>query len=125
MASSRMLFVASLVVFSDCGPGVPKGEVVVVAPRQMVNVLTPVELQRFENAGKAIATLRPQWLRGRSSHSAPPSVFVDGVLTPGTQVLAGLSLHHVREIRYLSRTEASVRFGSGNEGGAIVVTTHR
>ena len=124
MTSSEALFVASLVVLSACGPVVPKG-VAVTAPRQMVNVLTPVELQRFENAGMAIATLRPQWLRGRSSHSAPPSVFVDGVLTPGPSVLTGLTLHHVREIRSLSRTEASVRFGSGNEGGAIVVTTHR
>ena len=118
-----MLFVASLVVLSACGPGVPQGEAV-LAPRQRVNVLTSAELQRFQNAGEAIATLRPQWIGGRSSRSgARPSVFVDGVLTPGTEILTGLPLHQVREIRYLSRSEAIVRFGSGHRGGAIMVTT--
>jgi hypothetical protein len=67
--------------------------------------------------------LRPHWLSGRSGGSGNrPEVFVNGVPTPGTEVLATLRTEYIREIRYLHPREADIRFGTGRRG-AIVVST--
>jgi hypothetical protein len=77
----------------------------------------------------AINQLRPAYLvtRGVSSlgvGTAPEvvQVYVDGVRKGDLQVLHQINAIDVKEVRHLSATEATQRFGTGNTLGAIVVT---
>ena len=75
----------------------------------------------------ALRRLRPAFLRSRDvstpSHSAVAvTVFVNGDRTNGVDALKSLLSRTVREIRFYEPPEANVRFGTGNNGGAILVT---
>jgi hypothetical protein len=77
----------------------------------------------------AINQLRPAYLvtRGASTlgvGTAPEvvQVYVDGVRKGDLQVLHQINAIDVKEVRHLSATEATQRFGTGNTLGAIVVT---
>lgn len=108
-----------------CGP-VPAQAPRAVAPRSGQGVLTAAEMSVYPDAARAIHSLRRQWLSGRSANQIHrPSVFVDGVLTSGTDVLAGLRTERVKEIRFLQAWEAGARYGPGHLAGAIMVTTRR
>ena len=72
--------------------------------------------------------LRPAFLvvRGTSSFGNAAAevvqVYVDGVRRGDLQVLHQINAVDVKEVRHLSSTEATQRFGTGNTMGAIVVT---
>jgi hypothetical protein len=75
----------------------------------------------------ALRRLRPAFLRSRDvstpSHSpVAVTVFVNGDRTYGVDALKNLLSRTVREIRFYEPAEANVRFGTGNNGGAILVT---
>ena len=77
----------------------------------------------------AINQLRPAYLvtRGVSSlgvGTVPEvvQVYVDGVRKGDLQVLHQINAIDVKEVRHLSATEATQRFGTGNTMGAILVT---
>ena len=90
------------------------------------NRITNAELADLQqlDAYQAIQRLRPTWLRQRGSQL--PNVYVDGARrTGGLDELASLRVSDIEEMRYLSGNDATTRFGTGNDGGAIMVTTRR
>jgi len=97
------------------------------------NVLTLEEIQGSNetDALGLIRRLRPAWLRLRSSSrlggepAAEPVVYLDNVKYGTIQSLRGLDVHILSEIRYLSGPDATVQYGTGHSGGAILVTTGR
>ena len=95
------------------------------------DVITSEELAKVAHNDlyAAINQLRPAYLvtRGASSFgvsTAPEvvQVYVDGVRRGDLQVLHQINAIDVKEVRHLSATEATQRFGTGNTMGAIVVT---
>ena len=50
-------------------------------------------------------------------------VYVDGARFGGIESLSLIQATPILEIRFLSASEATSRFGTGNSGGAIVITT--
>jgi hypothetical protein len=50
-------------------------------------------------------------------------VYVDGIRYGGVESLATIPANTVREIRWLSAGDATIRYGTGNVAGAIVVAT--
>jgi hypothetical protein len=94
------------------------------------DVITSDELAKVAHSDlyAAINQLRPTYLitRGTSSfgNGAPEvvQVYVDGVRRGDIQVLHQINAIDVKEVRHLSATEATQRFGTGNTMGAIVVT---
>jgi hypothetical protein len=92
------------------------------------SVLTGEEIRASNqpNARAAIERLRP-WFRGNSSSRGghPPVVFVDGVRIYHLLELEGISSQVIREIRFLSATEAHFRHGGRVPGTAIEITTRR
>ena len=79
-----------------------------------------------------IKRLRPQFLRQRGSGSirnynpVPVRVYVDGILqSRDVSALNEIMAHSVVEISYLNGSDATTRFGTGYENGAILVTTGR
>ena len=76
-----------------------------------------------------IQRLRPQFLRTRPSGSmqnknpVPIKVYVDGSFRGGTYILRELISHGIIDITYFNGSDATTRFGSDHENGAIVVRT--
>ena len=107
------------------------------APSRQQDVITAAEIAEraadASNALQVVQKLRPQMLttRGRfspadsSDAGARPRVVVDGVAYGQVENLVNVNAISVMEIRYISATDATTRFGTGYVGGAILVTTKK
>lgn len=102
------------------------------APPRRGSVITQEELDALPalTVFQAIERLRPSWLRGRvttvrgaTSERYFPHVFVDRVPTGDLEVLNRMNALDVREIRFLSASDATTRYGTGYPGGIIEVFT--
>lgn len=96
-----------------------------------------ITLEELENlpvitAREAIQRLRPAWLRARVStirggtgtrHSA--GVFLDGMPRGGLEVLDEMDIREIGEMRFMSASDATNRYGTGYPGGVIEVFTRR
>jgi len=104
------------------GTGTPRGsrDVIVLSEIENVEVTTAYEL---------IQRLRPEMLRPRAGGSfsqvPTPVVYMDGVRHGDLQSLHSVPKEVVREVRYISASDATTRFGTGHVGGAILITTRR
>jgi hypothetical protein len=96
------------------------------------NVITADQIKRIgaTNALEAVQRLQPRMLekqRGPSSinfeDQAQIVVYLDNSRLGGIETLTMVQTGNVVEIRYLSASEATTRFGTGNAAGAIVITT--
>lgn len=95
------------------------------------NVITATELAPHSSltAREAIQRLRPAFLRTRGPSSIMLNegdtivVYVDNTRMGGPEILDQVRANAIREIRYLSSSDASSRFGTGHTSGAILITT--
>jgi hypothetical protein len=77
--------------------------------------------------------LRPQWLRSRGVDVLQPSrdaakapgvrVYLNGELLGGLETLDEVSIDAVTGIQFFDATAAVLRWGAGNDDGAILLTT--
>lgn len=79
------------------------------------------------NAYEALRTLRPAWLHARGQTSVRrepdrPVVYVNNIRLGTPESLRDISAADVRVIQYLDSRQSQLRFGSGHEGGVILVT---
>jgi hypothetical protein len=70
-----------------------------------------------------IQRLRPAWLRARGNSVAV--VYVDGNRRGGTNELNTIRIDEVQRVERMSGPDATMRFGTNNDGGAILVTLRR
>ena len=88
---------------------------------------------QVSTAFDVVQRLRPQFLRARGANSFGNArdartvpyarVVVDGLPRGDLDVLRQIPVMTVREIRYLGSADASIKFGTGYDGGAILVVT--
>jgi hypothetical protein len=121
----RLLIALSALTFVLCGcasgggssDGTPRGSSNRIVESQLVGHQT-------EDAYTAIQRLRPQWLRSRSGSA--PVVIMDGTRQQvGLSVLRNIRTSELQELRYISAADATTRYGTGFDGGAILLTTKR
>lgn len=100
------------------------------APHRNRDVIAAEEIASVDvpTAYDLIRRLRPEFLRPRGVSgvrgSISPSIYINGIKAPdGLQQLQNINREDVLEIRWLSATDATTRFGTGNSGGAIMVKT--
>jgi len=96
--------------------------------RRNPNRIVRAELEQHEtlSAYQAIERLRNRWFIGRGAGTPQPAVFVGGGRRmAGLDELRGLLASSVEQIEYLSAADATTRFGTGYDGGAIMVTMRR
>jgi hypothetical protein len=93
--------------------------------------ITALDIQTNEGlrtALDAVRALRPRFLRTRPSGSVqnqdpvPIAVYVNGTRRGGIEALDQILARAVIEIRWLSGNDATTRFGTNHESGAILVT---
>lgn len=95
------------------------------------NLITADEIARSNasNAYEIVERLRPAFLRTRGAESlqnpTPPTpiIYLDGMRYGTLQTLASVPAIGIVSIQYLNAIDATQRFGFGNEGGAILITT--
>jgi len=81
---------------------------------------TVVQLDAYQ----AIQRLRPRWLQSRGTIFA--NVFIDGSERQGgLEALKGLPVADIGEMRFLSASDATTRYGTGHEGGVILISSKR
>lgn len=81
-----------------------------------------------QNALQAVQRLRPNFLQTRGGATSSLTqgaqdvvVYVDQTRMGGPSTLAQIPITDVKEIQYLSPTDATQRYGTGHGAGAIVV----
>ena len=89
-----------------------------------------LEATSVNDAMEAISLLRPQWLRARPARTPNDpipvvGVVIDNMARASREDLAQLSIGQVERITFMSAADATIRFGTGYTGGAIVVTTRK
>ena len=97
------------------------------------DVITAAEIvaSHVTDVYQAVLQLRPEFLRKRSPVAVQayrtPSVvvYLDDLEFGGAESMRTIPLTQVRLIRYLSPTEADLRWGGKHPAGAIHVTTLR
>jgi len=110
------------------GPTQSSSEPRPASTRVRSDVITAEELAKVDapNALLAVQRLRPQFLQTRGQTTIMTSstiqVYVDGTRMGGPESLEQINTADIKEIRWLSSSEATQRFGTGNAQGAIVVT---
>lgn len=123
------VLVAMCAVLAACASG---GTGSTSGTRSSADRLGTAELE--ENAGLDLLTLiqqrRPRWLtaRARATFAGPTevSVVIDGVPQMGSAgLLRSIRCAEVQDVRYLSASDATTKFGTDMVGGAIVVTLKR
>ena len=97
------------------------------------NLITAVELETVVDLTtlNAIRRLRPNWLRSRAAPTpaafrqggVEPALLMDGILQEGLEQLETLPVRDVRELRFLSASEATTLYGTGYTNGVILVRT--
>ncbi len=98
-------------------------------PSMRRDVIRNAELSELTvtNAYDAILRLRPSWFRTRGqttpTGSSPIRVYVDGISGGDLERLRSFSLDRVREMRRISASDATTRWGTGHQQGAIELIT--
>ena len=100
--------------------------------RRSGDVLTQADIERASvaTAYDAVQRMRPVWLRTRGRGSIQSSaqyavVYLDGAQVGGPEALRRISASDVRSILFLRAGDATTRYGTGHEGGAILVETKK
>jgi hypothetical protein len=97
------------------------------------DIITAAEIvaARATDVYQAVTQLRPEFLRrrGGTAVNAPSRsnivVYLDELPYGGLESLRYIPLDRVRLIRYVSPTDADLRWGGSHPTGAILVTTLR
>ena len=133
MTASRklMLLVTGIVIACTPSTSATSGG----NPPSNSHTLTLEEIERSQIGGTAyevISRLRPAFLVGRGEvtvmgppESKFPSVYLDGVLYGDINSLRNLDASHIGEVRMYQAWEAQTKFGTGNNGGVIAITSRR
>jgi hypothetical protein len=108
-------------------------------PRGSSNLITEAEIVAtgLDNLYEVVERLRPSMLRTRGqvgrisgategsagASSSAIKVYLNGTQIGDTQALRQIQARSVKQVQYLSPSDATTRFGTGVDAGAIVVTS--
>lgn len=87
-----------------------------------------LETVSAETAMEVVSLMRPRWLRARPARTINDPEPVVGVVIDGRprgtlDDLAQVRREIIERITFMSAADATIRYGTGFTGGAIVVTT--
>ena len=121
----RTSFLSLLAVVVLGGACASSGQPDQSRPRRNRNLITAEELSELSvsTCYEAVRRLRPAWLQARG-RSPLPVVFRNNARWGGDpRSLESIRINSVSEIRFLSASDATTRYGTGFTGGVILVVT--
>jgi len=119
-----MTMLATIITTAACAAGTQGSA---RAPSRRILLGDEIQKANAATAYDAVATLRPEWLqrRGRTSVRDAAAgelvVYVDGMRQGGVTSLRNIRATDVFQMEYLDGPSATVQFGTGHGGGAILV----
>ena len=123
MRRTRFLSLLAVVVLgSACASS---GQPDQARPRRDRNLITADELSGLtvSSAYEAVRRLRPAWLQARG-RSPLPVIYRDNARWGSDpRSLENIRIDAVRQMRFLSASDATTRYGTGFAGGVILVVT--
>ena len=132
MVRARLLPVLIVAMSLGCAAASTSGS----AGERRSQLITQKEIAASGMSGSAfevITRLRPNFLvsRGQTtlsngeSTTSYPNVYLDGVTFGDINTLRNIDSAQIAEIRLYQAWEAQTKFGMGNSGGVIAITTRR
>lgn len=87
-----------------------------------------LETVSADNAMEVVSLMRPRWLRARPARTINDpdpvvGVVIDGRPRGSLDDLVQIRRENIERISFLSAADATIRYGTGFTGGAVVVTT--
>ena len=129
MRALSVLMVLALPLLAGCvsgsGTSGPSG-----AQRYLIS-LEEIQGQPTMSAFEIVSRFRPNWVRGHSVSFRSdtgrnyPAVFVDGRPFGDIESLNQFGTEVIQELRFISASDATTRFGTGYPAGIIEVVTRR
>ena len=134
MRSTRLAVVVSLAALTACASqqGLSNGARAPRPERERISIeeIESVEVQAT-NAYELVQRLRPLYLRDQGPQSLvlatsrTPIVYVDNTRLGEVFSLRTIPTAAIQEIKYLSASDATTRWGMNHTAGVIQVTTRR
>jgi hypothetical protein len=127
----RALVVLAGLSSTACAAAGPTVYHVASATRRDIITATEIVAAHVTDAYQAVAQLRPEFFRRRARTPVTPAmhtsveVYLDELPYGNIESLRYIPLDRVRLIRYISPTDADMRWGGSHPMGAILVTTQR
>jgi hypothetical protein len=122
----RVLAVAFCAAVLACAPP-PQNGATPASRRALLG--EEIQAASVTTAYDAVARLRPEWLRrrGQISFRDPDAgdvvVYLNGMRYGGIGALAGIGAESVVQMEFVNGPVATMRYGTGHGGGAILVRT--
>ena len=117
---TKLIILIGIFLFSSCtSNGAERKQ---MKPR---NFISEEEIQEFDTAQSAMDVVelaRPAWLRAKG---LVISVYLNGIHLGGEEQLDNVSVYSIKELRFLTPSEATTRYGTGaGFGGTIDIKSH-
>ena len=123
MRRTRFLSLLAVVILgSACASSGQPGQ---SRPRRSSNLITAEELSELSvsSAYEAVQRLRPAWLQARGRSGLPVVYRNNTRWGSDPRSLESIQIDVIREMRFLSASDATTRYGTGFTGGVILVVT--
>jgi hypothetical protein len=123
-----LLLIGGLACASSGGSAAQAGRPDSRTDRNILRTADLTEAQKDLTVMQVVRQLRPHFLAGSgamTTGNAGLIVYQDDSRLGGPSTLNEVRMREVIEIRYLSASEASGRYGLGHEGGAIAIRRRR
>ncbi|MBT3737706.1 MAG: TonB-dependent receptor plug domain-containing protein [Candidatus Marinimicrobia bacterium] len=117
---TKLILLTLFLVFAACSNGGTVNEKKTVKPRYYIPNEEIQTIIGVNNVYDIVSRSRPVWLRGRG---AEPSVYMNGIPMGGLDALSSISVNMVKDIKFLTPSEATTMYGTNNMGGVIEVRT--
>ena len=117
---TKLILLIGIFLFSSCTSiGAERKQ---MKPR---NFISEEEIQEFDTAQTAMDVVelaRPAWLRAKG---LVISVYLNGIHLGGEEQLDNVSVYSIKELRFLTPSEATTLYGTGaGFGGTIDIKSH-
>ena len=121
--------ILGLVLVAACSSAATKSSTAAAAPRGSRDLISRAQIDQMsvQDAYEIVSRMRPEYLREQRGPSSVNRgavlavVYIDGVRRGGPEALRGLRPGEVEEIRFMTATDATTRYGTDHAAGVIEI----
>jgi hypothetical protein len=117
---TKLILLTFFIILFACSNNGAVTERKTVKPRYYIPTEEIQTIVGVNNAYDIISRSRPMWLRGKGMEA---SVYMNSIPMGGLDALNSISVNMVKDIKFLTPSEATTMYGTNNMGGVIEVRT--
>ena len=117
---TKLILLIGVFLFSGCAS--TGAERKPMKPRYFISAEEIQELDTAQTAMDVVELSRPAWLRAKG---LVITVYLNGIHMGGEEQLHNISVYQIKELRFLTPSEATTLYGTGaGFGGTIDIKSH-